>query len=303
MIAGAPDAGSATVPGWVIARLGEGLSSVAKLPWGFTNETWAATTPEGERYAVTRMASPAAASFVVRTGPEIARRVAAVGLDMPAPIAERSDPSEGVVVSRWLDGRPAMSRLDGPRGAVVVGQAVGDAMRRLAAVDIAGLPLDETWARPGDLAIAAEGWLRRLQPTLGRSMTATIAPLIEKVAPRRAARASFVHGDLVPANLLLRDQGNVLLDLEAARIGDAMLDAAWFRWIVAYHHPRLEAEAWSSFAAAAQPARDDPGSGELLTIYPVLRILEILASTAPGAASPDRWIAQLASALSRAAKP
>ena len=276
---------------------------MAKLPWGFTNESWVATTPDGGRDVVTRMASPAAAAFVVRTGPEIARRVAAVGLAVPAPIPERSDPSNGIVVSRWLDGTPAMSRLDGAGGAAVVGEALGDAWRRLAAVDIAGLPLDRTWTRPAELATAAEGWLTSLEPTLGVSMTATFARLIGTVAVVPAApRPSFVHGDLVPANMLLHEDGNVLLDLEAARIGDSRLDAAWFRWIVAYHHPELAAAAWSTFAAAAQLAHDDP-SAQLLRAYPVLRILEILAGTAPSAAARDRWIAQLASALSNPGPP
>jgi aminoglycoside phosphotransferase (APT) family kinase protein len=102
-----------------------------------------------------------------------------------------------------------------------------------------------------------------------------------------------VHGDLVPANLLLRDGANVLLDLEAARIGDPLLDAAWFRWIVAYHHPELVPAAWAAFAGAAGIATSDATVRALLDAYPVLRILEILAGPGVGPSARGRWLRQL----------
>jgi aminoglycoside phosphotransferase (APT) family kinase protein len=300
MASRAPEARDGTAPGWVTAALGPELAGVSRLPWGFTNETWGATTAEGERYAVTRMASTAAASFVLRHGPAIAGRVGSVGLVMPVPIPARSHASEAVVVSSWLDGTPAMLQLGGSGGASAVGHALGDAWRRLREVDIDGLALDDTWARPAVLAGAARGWLASEAGRLGAQAASNADGHIETLASGgRAQRASFVHGDLVPANLLLRAEGSALLDLESARIGDPLFDAAWFRWIVGYHHPELVEQAWSAFVSAAAPPVDEPFDEALLDAYPVLRILEILAGPDLTVASRDRWIQQLECAVAR----
>ena len=296
-------AGGSDAPGWVTAALGEDLIGVARLPWGFTNETWEATTPAGGRYAVTRMASLQAASFVLQAGPDIARRVAAVGLTMPAPIVESSSATEGVIVSRWLAGASAMDRLSGPEGAAAVGFAVGEARRRLDAVDIDGLDLDDTWANPAGLADAAAGWLERIAPDVRSAAIPTIRRRIESVASLAPPpRPSFVHGDLVPANLLLRDAegaGDALLDLEAARIGDPSLDAAWFHWIVGYHHPALLPDAWRAFARGAGLDLHALPLVERLRAYPVLRILEILAGQGLQADHRRRWLLQLEAATAR----
>ena len=84
-----------------------------------------------------------------------------------------------------------------------------------------------------------------------------------------------------------------LLDLEAVRVGERLLDAAWFRWIVRYHHPVIEPAAWAGFVAASRLDRDDRGVGELIHILAVVRILEILARPVLDAAARARWVDQL----------
>lgn len=296
---GARSATSVSVPAWVLEALGPDLADVGKLAWGFTNETWGATTPAGDRYALTRMASTAAAEFVLRNGPEVARRVGIAGLEMPAPIAELSRPADRVVVSRWIDGVPAMQLLSARGGAEQVGRAIGDAWRQLADVDVAALGLDATWAGGRTLATTASDWLASVGPGLRASAARSVGVVIDAVSAQPSVRRSgFVHGDLVPANVLLRPSGPVLVDFEAARIGDRLFDAAWFRWIVAYHHPELAADAWRAFArAAALPP--DGGDPVLLDAYPVLRILEILAGGELSEASRARWVQQLDAALAR----
>jgi aminoglycoside phosphotransferase (APT) family kinase protein len=299
------DVRSVTVPAWVTAALGTGLTDVERLPWGFTNETWGASFPTGERFAVTRMVSERAAGFVIGRGPETARRLADAGLDVPVPDVGRSLRAERVVVSSWIEGAPAMLRLNGRGGAEAVGRAAALAWRRLADVDVAGLALDETWARPLVLAGAGKDWLDRARPEMGKRTAAAAERLIEAigsaspVAPA-SARSAFVHGDLVPANILLRDAAVALLDLESARIGDPLLDAAWFRWIVAYHHPALEPAAWGGFAAVAGLTDLSSWQKARLVAYPVLRILEILAEPDLPSIPRSRWLAQLDSATLRA---
>ena len=295
MVARPPAPGSELAPAWAVAALGPECVDAVRLPWGFTNETWTATAPDGIRYIATRMASLQVAAAVIGRGPEIARRLGGAGVRTPVPIAARSNVAAGVVVSERLDGAPAMLRLGDPAGAAVVGRALGWVWRRLAAVDIDGLALDDTWARPGELAEAAATWLDLIRHDLGQSVSAGFERQIGGVERLLRARSPrFVHGDLVPVNVLLREDGQpALLDLEAVRAADPLLDAAWFRWIVGYHHPDAEEPAWSAFLDETGLDAGDPTIAALLDVLPVVRILEILAQPGLGSRARGRWLDQL----------
>jgi aminoglycoside phosphotransferase (APT) family kinase protein len=286
---------TADVPAWVIDALGADVSDVRRIPWGFTNQTWAGTAIDGRRYAATRMASPDRAAQVIRLGPEIARRITAVGLGATVPIASRSLPERGVVVSTWVDGAAGMARLGTPQGAAEVGSALGVAWRALTRIDPRGLGLADDWARPRDLAMAARRWLeavrRESSPSVAERLDARIGRLPGLLDSRPT---SFVHGDLVPANILLRDGAQpVLLDFEASRVADPLLDAGWFSWIVRHHHPAIHATAWAAFAAAAGLAAPTATDSALLDTLPVVRILEILADAELPAPARAIWLGQL----------
>jgi len=286
-------------PAWVADALGPDASELERVPWGFTNETWAGSAADGTRYAATRLASSAVATTILRRGPAIARRLAGVGLETPIPIAERSLPAAGVLVSRWIAGVPGMTRMDGAAGAAQVGGAVGAASSALRRVDPNGLGLDDLWARGTDLQRAAEGWLATVRPALPADAGAAIGARIERVGELLRARPSgFVHGDLVPANVLLRESGPpAVLDLESIRMGDRLFDAAWFGWIVRYHHPDLHAPAWAAFLGAAGLGGLSPVESELLATLPTIRILEILADEGLPPDARRRWQAQLAASV------
>jgi aminoglycoside phosphotransferase (APT) family kinase protein len=241
------------------------------------------------------MASPSEAAAAIGRGPEIARRLAGVGLEAPVPIASRSLTGRGVVVSTWIEGTPGMARLGSPEGAEAVGRALGAGWHALAAVDPSGLGLDDLWARPDDLEGAARRWLELARADLGVSAAARVVARIGGLAVLLRDRpARFVHGDLVPANVLLREgRGAALLDFEASRVGDALLDAAWFSWIVRYHHPEIHARAWAAFAEAAGLRASEAAVRQLLATLPVVRILEILEDRdlSPGARA--RWLDHL----------
>ncbi len=63
----------------------------------------------------------------------------------------------------------------------------------------------------------------------------------------------FAHGDLAPVNLLVRD-GRVaaVLDLDRARLAHPLYDAAWFAWVVAFHHGDVVEATWSAYAEAGR---------------------------------------------------
>jgi aminoglycoside phosphotransferase (APT) family kinase protein len=292
-------ASAAGVPEWVTGALGQDLSDARRVPWGFTNETWAVTPADGIRRAVTRMASPAVAAAIIRRGPEVAGRLASVGLEMPVPIDSHSHAEQGVVVSAWIEGTLGIARLGEPDGPATVGRALGDAWRRLGGVDTSGLGLDDRWARPLDLRDVARGWLDGLRHELAAPVATAVEVRLDELSPYPGP-VGFVHGDLVPANVLLRDpQPAALLDLEAVRVGERFLDAAWFRWIVRYHHPELEPLAWLAFVKAAGIDAGRREIAALLAALPTVRILEILGESRLGDHSRLRWLEQLAASVGR----
>ena len=282
------------VPAWVGHVLGHGVTDLRRLAWGFTNETWAGTTTDGERLVATRMAATGSAHAIIARGPAIAGRLAAAGIETPIPLAGRSDGATGVVVARWLDGTPGIELMHTTGGAAEVGRALGSAWRRLAKMDPSDLELDELWAHPGILSRAARRWLGDVEADLPSSAVEVARWRLGQLEPLLARRRrAMVHGDLVPANVLVRDgAGAALLDLEAVRMGEPLLDAAWFAWIVRFHHPVVSHIAWASFAAAAAIDASESVIAALLEILPTVRILEIVAALAPGPAR-ARWLDQL----------
>ncbi len=118
-----------------------------------------------------------------------------------------------------------------------------------------------------------------------------------------AGRASvLVHGDLVPVNVLVRDGELVgVLDLEATRRADRLFDAAWFNWIVTYHHPHASAAARAGFGDGVGVDLDAGAVQPILVLLPILRILEILARLPSGSEARDRWVPQLRAAIANGA--
>jgi aminoglycoside phosphotransferase (APT) family kinase protein len=289
-------------PEWVWDALGRAASDVRRIPWGFTNETWMGTAPDGARYVATLMASPAKAAALLARAPGIAALLAGVGLETPVPIAARSDPERGYIVAAWLDGTPGMVSLGEARGPATVGLAAGEVWRRLGSVDPAGTDLDDLWTRPAGFADAARAWLASAASDLTTAVAAAVSRRIDGLIAVMHDRPSrFVHGDLVPANLLLRDGATPgVLDLETVRIGDPLFDAAWFRWIVGYHHPAACGPAWPAFTEAALLPQLDTAGEVLLAGLPTARILEILADANLDAQARRRWLAQLQASVGAA---
>ena len=67
-----------------------------------------------------------------------------------------------------------------------------------------------------------------------------------------------------------------LLDLEFARIADPLFDAAWWGWVVRYHHPERWVHAWPQLLVAAGIADDEETTARIRVIQR-LRCLEMIA--------------------------
>lgn len=285
---------SSAPPDWLPDVLGAGLSEPVRLRWGFTNESWAATVG-GSRLVATRVADPESARRILDRGPAIGRRLAVVGVETAIPIRAASDVTLGVVVSELIDGTPGIEVSGREGGARLLGRLAARTWTQLRSADPGQLGLDDLWSRGEDLLAEANRWLDAVSPDLPRAATSVLRAGLRRVAPGLAGRpAGLVHGDFVPVNLLIREDRVVaLLDLEAVRIGEPLLDAAWFEWILRHHHPQIADDASAAFAEESGLDRDDDATAVLLAVLPAIRILEILGRTGPAPTARLQWLEQL----------
>jgi aminoglycoside phosphotransferase (APT) family kinase protein len=290
-----------SVPPWLRAAFDGVVIDASPSPWGFRNETWLAELGDGRRFVATRLADRRAAAVVAARIVAVRPRLSAVGLPVPALAAPRLRRARGVLISQFQDGVPGPDLLREPSGPAIVGSLLGSAWRLLALADPAGLGLPDLWATPDRLASAARDWLAELATGLARADRARLAATIEMLPGLVGGRpAGIVHGDLVPANILVGDGVLVaLLDLEFVRLGDPRLDAAWFDWIVWFHHRSIHPVAWQAFRRAGGIEPGDAPTHEAIRMLPAIRLLEILHGLERGDPARTRWMEHLDAWLAR----
>jgi aminoglycoside phosphotransferase (APT) family kinase protein len=260
------------------------------LAWGFHNEAWRVDLVDGRRVAITRSADGRTAGLVARMT-TVGCRLRAAGVPVPAVLDPgwRTD-AVGLMASEFVDGEVGAALLDRPGGPATVGAALGDAWRALQAADAEGLDLSVGWCSSAGLDAAGDAVARAIdrvgeaaRPRLGREL----AVARETLAGRRVG---LVHGDLVPVNAIIRDGRLVgLVDLEWAARADPLADAAWFLWIVGYHHPSASGSAWGAFLDASGIDPGDRGTRMLLRTLPAVTMLERLEAAGEGMGR-DHWV-------------
>jgi len=233
----------------------------------------------------------------LRLGPDLARL--APWLPLPEVLGGESHGRTPYVVSRFVAGISGLELLGDDASAAVVGGAAGLVTRELARVPTRRLHLPRTWGDPDRLGAAARRWLDEARPSLGAVATLGVRAVIERLPDGFAgARPAFAHGDLAPVNVLIRDGAVVaLLDLERARLAHPLFDAAWWTWIIRYHHPARWPAAGGAFLVAAGVGRDAETLGQLDSLA-VLQCLEMLAGTPPGRTGAcGEWAGRIARVL------
>lgn len=294
-------ASARSVPPWLRAAFDDVVIDASPSPWGFRNETWLAELADGRRFVATRLSDRRAATVVPARIAAVQPRLIAVGLPVPALTEPRLPPGRGVLISRFQDGVPGPDLLREPSGPAIVGSLLGSAWRLLAQADPVGLGLPDLWARPERLASRARDWLAELGAGLTRADRARLEGTIEMLPSLLGGRpVGIVHGDLVPANILVGDGVlSALLDLEFVRLGDPRLDAAWFDWIVWFHHRSIHPIAWQAFRRAGGVEPGDAATHEAIRVLPAIRLLEILHGLQRGDPARLRWTEHLGAWLVR----
>jgi aminoglycoside phosphotransferase (APT) family kinase protein len=273
----------------VTAVLGERARVVEELtaPWAAATRSVLVATDAAEGGFVVqwsvgaRAADRRAMDRRLRLGRDLARL--APWLPVPEVLGGDGHGRTPYVVSRFVPGISGRELLGNDASAALVGAAIGRVAREIAGVPTAGLHLPRTWGDPARLGAAARRWLEEAGPSVGAVAARRIQGLVERLPDGFAGvRSVFAHGDLAPVNVLIRDGTVVaLLDLERARLAHPLFDAAWWRWIVRYHHPARWPAAGGAFLSAAGI---EPNAGTLaqLDMLAVLQCLEMLAATPPG---------------------
>jgi aminoglycoside phosphotransferase (APT) family kinase protein len=306
------------------AIVGAHVAAVEPCRWGFENRTSIVTLEDGRRLVVQRINSRALAANKLHLARVLPERLAAIGLRAPALLAANAEADPPFAVREYLPGETAASLMGTIEGAVEVARAMGALLPRLALVETGGAGLSDSWARPADLARLAQQQLDRCRSLLD---AAACDALEEAIAEQQAARfadrpACFAHGDFCPVNVLLtadrrptiddrrpttedptavvRGQPSIvgLLDFEFARIADPLFDAAWWGWVVRYHHPARWIHAWPQLLAAAG-ILDDQETAARIRVIQRLRCLEMIdycaATRLPDVA--EMWVERLGATL------
>jgi aminoglycoside phosphotransferase (APT) family kinase protein len=275
------------------------------------------------RLVVQRINSRLLAGHKLHLARVLPDRLAGAGLRAPRLLAADLVADPPYAVLEYLPGQPGAGQMGTVEGAIQVARAMGALLPRLALVDTAGLGLSDAWASPASLARHAQQLLARCRPLLDDPTQAVLAATIDAVAARFAGRpASFAHGDFCPVNVLLADdrpsttddrlsvqdspspvvdgQWSVagLLDLEFARVADPLFDAAWWGWVVRYHHPARWLHAWPQLLAAAGIA-DDQETAARISVIQRLRCLEMIdyGATTRAREVAEMWVGRLAATL------
>lgn len=295
--------GSRTSPGdapaWLMGLFGSRLRVAEPLPWGFHNETWRVRLADGRLLAVSRLADDGAPRLAPSVLDSVGRRLAEAGLPVPAMVGPWAFESDGVLVTAFAEGTVAAALLSKPSGPRLVGSFAGSVIRALAAFDPTGLAVPALWGEPDRLAAEASRWSSTVAPVLSTRDRRRLEAAIQAVPALRSGRPMVLaHGDLAPVNMLVDDDRlSGLLDLEAVRLADPFFDAAWFDWLMRFHHPAQRDEAWLGLTEAAGLDMASQQAVRLRHVLPTLRILESVAVSNRPVAEHSHWLVQLCASL------
>jgi aminoglycoside phosphotransferase (APT) family kinase protein len=285
--------------------VGAQVIAAERASWGFENRTDIASLADGRKLVIQRLARRAQASRSLRLAHVLPNRLARIGIRLPRQLAADAAADPPYAVREYLSGTTAATFMGKVAGAVAVASAMGALLPQLQSASVAGLRLPSAWADPSRLERQARAQLRRCREMFDQATFHELAATIDEVGERFAGRpACFAHGDFCPVNALVEvdDQQPTtndrrpttadeaidpqpptsnaqllrvvgLLDVDYARVADPLFDAAWWGWVVRYHHQERWIAAWPMLLRAAGITLDQGTLGRVRVLQR-LRCLE-----------------------------
>jgi aminoglycoside phosphotransferase (APT) family kinase protein len=201
------------------------------------------------------------------------------------------------LVAPWIDGETGAAWLGDPERARHLARRMGRLAHDLRGVDAGALDLDTNDATSGAVLARARASMAIARDTLDAPGQAALEDALGWLDARPAGPRAFVHGDFAPVNVILDPAGEIvaLLDFEHARIGPALLDVAWWGWVVRHHHPEAWSAAWTTFLTAAGVEPGPTIDREIRSLQ-VLRLLESVVA-ADDATTRSTWLGRLSEAV------
>jgi len=270
-----------SVMGAVERALGSRIESrvPASTPGAPKNRTTIVDLADGRRVVVQAYTDRAAARVRLHAAEQLAEPLCAHGVPVPRVIAADLTAPVPWAAFEALPGEPGYVAADHDLSSDVfpgLAHDMGRLLRGFHALDPADFELPRLWTDSKALVREASGWLAALEPHFLASDAAATREVVEAVPLLLGDRpAAVCHGDFGPHNVLVLD-GRIsgLLDLEDARIGDPLLDVAWWAWSVRFHTPAAFVRSWPGFLDAAGIDRREDRFDERLLALIVLLLLE-----------------------------
>ena len=133
-------------PPWIDDVVPDPILAASRLPWGFHNESWIVTGPDGRQVVATRFVDGTSRSMPTLLA-ALQPRLAAVGVSIPTVDLVASSRRPDVIVVEMLDGEPGAALLGADSGSRLIGAITGRAWRHLADVDPTGLQSPRLWSQ------------------------------------------------------------------------------------------------------------------------------------------------------------
>ena len=276
--------------------LGSSLRMSSPVTLGTATETHRLILGDGRVLAAQRVEGPDAA-LRAATGAALVPRLAAAGIPVPGTALVVEVGPDSWLVTAWVDGQSGRAWLGDPERAARLAREMGSVAARLPTVDATGIALPAGWESAEAIRAVAGAGLRLVRASMDPGGVGCIDRAADVVRVTFAGVAPvFAHGDFAPVNVIVGEDGalRAVIDLEAARRSVPLLDAAWWGWIVRYHHPDTWSRTWPVFLEAAGIVEDRETSAAM-TALQALRCLELAASSEPAARA--QWLERLRTTL------
>lgn len=254
-------------------------SDTAPTPGGPKNRTALVLLEDGRRLALQEYSDHRTARVRLKAAEQLAGPLRAHGVPVPRVLFSELEHTPPWAVFEALPGEPGYVAADWDLSGsnfLPIARDMGRLLRGFSELDPDTFDLPRLWADVAALSEAAEGWLATLQPHLSHRDARTVRDIIETMPALLSGRRAVVcHGDFGPQNVLVVGEHiSGLLDFEDARIGDPLLDVAWWAWLVRAHTPEAFTRTWAAFLDAAGIDDTEADFDDRVVTLAILLILE-----------------------------